>query len=205
MRGSVAVRLRPGPPGCAGESRAASILLGDVCLPRGSSRAVLARRAIPADETRREADGLGGDRVASARFDGLFEQVDIRAPRRQVRALEDREAVDPGLDVDGRGAGGHGRAELAPAPLAEELDAQRRPARQRGGQRTERDPDLSVGTLERAVRLAPNRPEYRYHLGLAYVKANDWARGRSSLEKALALAANFAGADDARRTLAGIR
>jgi tetratricopeptide (TPR) repeat protein len=65
--------------------------------------------------------------------------------------------------------------------------------------------DAAVTPLEQAVRLAPARATYRYHLGMAYLKTNDWARARASLEKALALERDFPGVGDARAALASIR
>jgi Flp pilus assembly protein TadD len=62
-------------------------------------------------------------------------------------------------------------------------------------------PALAVPPLVRAVQKAPENALYRYHLGLAYERAGDVARSRQSLEKALALKPDFAGADDARRAL----
>lgn len=62
-------------------------------------------------------------------------------------------------------------------------------------------PDLAVPAFQRCVDKNPANPIYHYHLGLAYVQAGDAARGRRSLERALALKADFAGAAEARRAL----
>jgi tetratricopeptide (TPR) repeat protein len=63
-------------------------------------------------------------------------------------------------------------------------------------------PQLALEPLTRCVEKDPSNPTYHYHLGLAYLKAGDEARGRSSIERALALRSDFSGADDARRVLA---
>lgn len=65
--------------------------------------------------------------------------------------------------------------------------------------------DLAVASLAQAVRLAPGRATYRYHLGMACLKANDWSRAKVSLEQALRLQADFPGADEARKVLATLR
>ena len=52
----------------------------------------------------------------------------------------------------------------------------------------------AVPALEQAVTLAPDRAAYHYHLGMAYLKANDWTRARASLQRALALGTDFPGA-----------
>jgi tetratricopeptide (TPR) repeat protein len=67
------------------------------------------------------------------------------------------------------------------------------------------------GALERAETLlgqagggAPDNPEIRYHLGLVYAKRGKTEDARREIEQALQ-APNFAGADEARRTLESIR
>jgi len=67
------------------------------------------------------------------------------------------------------------------------------------------------GALERAETLlgqaaggAPDNPEIRYHLGLVYAKRGKKEEARREIERALE-APNFAGADEARRTLESIR
>ncbi len=65
--------------------------------------------------------------------------------------------------------------------------------------------DLAVGPLEHAVSRMPGKATYHYHLGLAYVATNDWAKARASLERALAVDPNFDGAADARRVLGTVR
>jgi tetratricopeptide (TPR) repeat protein len=65
-------------------------------------------------------------------------------------------------------------------------------------------PQLAVSALERCVAQEAGNPVYHYHLGLAYALAGDRARARQALERALALNGTFAGADDARRVLAGL-
>ena len=67
------------------------------------------------------------------------------------------------------------------------------------------------GTLERAETLlaqassaAPDNPEIRYHLGLAYAKRGKKEEARREIGRALE-APNFAGADEARRVLETLR
>jgi Flp pilus assembly protein TadD len=62
----------------------------------------------------------------------------------------------------------------------------------------------ALSAFERALQLAPNNPVYHYHLGLAHLKAGNEERGRAALRRALQLKPDFAGADDARRTLSEI-
>jgi len=45
-------------------------------------------------------------------------------------------------------------------------------------------------------------PAVHYHLGMAYVRNGDVAKGAKSLQKALAMNQSFEGADEARKTLA---
>jgi tetratricopeptide (TPR) repeat protein len=59
----------------------------------------------------------------------------------------------------------------------------------------------AIAAFTRAVERAPNNPVYHYHLGLAYLQSGEKQRGRSELQRALALSPNFNGAEDARRQL----
>ena len=47
-------------------------------------------------------------------------------------------------------------------------------------------------------------PVYHYHLGLAFAKADDEAKARAALKRALSLKPDFAGASDARAKLAAL-
>jgi tetratricopeptide (TPR) repeat protein len=60
---------------------------------------------------------------------------------------------------------------------------------------------LAVSPLRDAVEKDPANPLYQYHLGLAYAKTGDRRKAREALERALAIKADFAGADDARKVL----
>ena len=64
---------------------------------------------------------------------------------------------------------------------------------------------LAVPPFERSVKLDPKNPIFHYHLGLAYLKAGDSGRARVSLQEALALSPDFAGATEARQALASLR
>jgi tetratricopeptide (TPR) repeat protein len=62
-------------------------------------------------------------------------------------------------------------------------------------------PADAIAAFTRAVGRAPNNPVYHYHLGLAYLKIGDKARGREELQRALTLNPEFKGAVDARQQL----
>jgi tetratricopeptide (TPR) repeat protein len=57
-------------------------------------------------------------------------------------------------------------------------------------------------TLEMSVLKEPNNPVYLYHLGMVYASRGDRAKAGRTLDRALAINANFEGADEARRTSA---
>ena len=60
---------------------------------------------------------------------------------------------------------------------------------------------LAIATLRQASEQNPSNPVIHYHLGLAYLKNRDTVEARRSLEHALKLNPQFAGADDAKRVL----
>ncbi len=60
---------------------------------------------------------------------------------------------------------------------------------------------LAVDLLQEALKKAPNRGLYHYHLGLAYQGAGDPVRARTHLEKALQLEPQFAHAEETRKAL----
>jgi tetratricopeptide (TPR) repeat protein len=66
-------------------------------------------------------------------------------------------------------------------------------------------PKLGIPHLEDAVRAAPANPIYRYHLGIAYYRAEMPSKAREELTKALGLAQSFPGSTDAERTLELLR
>jgi tetratricopeptide (TPR) repeat protein len=59
----------------------------------------------------------------------------------------------------------------------------------------------AIAAFTRAVGRAPKNPVYHYHLGLAYLKIGDKARGHGELQRALTLSPDFNGAEDARQQL----
>jgi putative PEP-CTERM system TPR-repeat lipoprotein len=63
----------------------------------------------------------------------------------------------------------------------------------------------AVPPLVRSAEADPANPVTHYHLGLAYVKVGQADLGRRSLEKALALKPDFAGAQNAREVLDSLR
>ena len=60
---------------------------------------------------------------------------------------------------------------------------------------------LAVNLLEEAVRKAPDEPNYRYHLGMTYMKVADRAHATEHLQRALKLSPTFAHADEIKGSL----
>jgi Flp pilus assembly protein TadD len=63
----------------------------------------------------------------------------------------------------------------------------------------------AIQPLVRSAELDPANPVTQYHLGLVYVKAGQTELGRRSLERALTLKSDFAGAQNAREVLNSLR
>jgi tetratricopeptide (TPR) repeat protein len=63
---------------------------------------------------------------------------------------------------------------------------------------------LAIRPLEDSVRKSPNSVNSLYHLGLSYAKVGESAKARETLDRALKLNPNFAGADVARSTMASL-
>jgi Flp pilus assembly protein TadD len=59
--------------------------------------------------------------------------------------------------------------------------------------------------LQEAVDQDPGNPVYRYHLGAALARSGKTADARAQLEEALKLSADFQGAAETRRILAGLQ
>jgi pentatricopeptide repeat protein len=66
-------------------------------------------------------------------------------------------------------------------------------------------PRLAISPLQKSVEAAPKNALFQYHLGMAYAKAGKVPEARASLQEALRLRADFAGADEARATLASLK
>jgi tetratricopeptide (TPR) repeat protein len=66
-------------------------------------------------------------------------------------------------------------------------------------------PALAVPEFQFSVNADPANPLYLYHLGLAYLQAEDKPKARAALERALALNKPFEGRDDAQKKLASLR
>jgi tetratricopeptide (TPR) repeat protein len=62
-------------------------------------------------------------------------------------------------------------------------------------------PGLAISQFQRASEIAPNVPEYHYHLGLAMLKNGDSVKGRASLQRALELKPSASVAGEIRRAL----
>jgi putative PEP-CTERM system TPR-repeat lipoprotein len=64
---------------------------------------------------------------------------------------------------------------------------------------------MAVGPLLQAADKAPKNATIQFHAGLALARAGNKPEARKHLEAALALAPTFAGADEARQTLASLK
>ncbi len=62
----------------------------------------------------------------------------------------------------------------------------------------------ALDPLKESTSAAPTRPVPHFHMGLAYLQLGDTANAKASLETALKLKPDFAGAGEARRVLASI-
>jgi predicted Zn-dependent protease len=62
-------------------------------------------------------------------------------------------------------------------------------------------PELAVPLFARCVEKEPSKGVFRYHLGLAYLKAGQTEKGRAALEQALKAGVDSTTAADARRLL----
>lgn len=60
---------------------------------------------------------------------------------------------------------------------------------------------LAVDLLEETLKKAPQNPTYHYHLGLAYQKANNRARAKEHLERALQINPKYPQAAEIRKAL----
>src|SRR6185503_19662837 len=65
--------------------------------------------------------------------------------------------------------------------------------------------ELAARHLEQSLRRDQSDPSVHFHLGMTYVKLNDPAKARTSLEKALSINPQFAGAAEAKTTLSSLK
>jgi cytochrome c-type biogenesis protein CcmH/NrfG len=63
-------------------------------------------------------------------------------------------------------------------------------------------PGLAVPLFEEAIKKDPKNPTYRFHLGLALLKAGDKARARQAFEGVVNGSPDAPEADEARKALA---
>jgi tetratricopeptide (TPR) repeat protein len=63
---------------------------------------------------------------------------------------------------------------------------------------------MAVGPLEESLKKRPDNANILYHLGLTYAKIGEKAKARETLERALKLNPQLAGAASARQTLASV-
>jgi tetratricopeptide (TPR) repeat protein len=59
----------------------------------------------------------------------------------------------------------------------------------------------AIDTLQEAVNANPKNPNFHYHLGMAYEKANNPAMAKKQLEYTLKISPNYAQADEIRKVL----
>jgi tetratricopeptide (TPR) repeat protein len=59
----------------------------------------------------------------------------------------------------------------------------------------------ALAALQESVERDQRNAAAQYHLGMTYVRLNDWAKGRTALKQALAIDPNFSGAAEARSVL----
>ena len=64
---------------------------------------------------------------------------------------------------------------------------------------------LAIAPFQKSIELDPKNPVFHFHLGLAHLKNGDSPKARIALRDALALAPNFAGANEAKQALASIK
>ena len=60
---------------------------------------------------------------------------------------------------------------------------------------------LALPALREAVDKDPSNPTYQYHLGLAYAKTGARQKAKEALQRALAIKADFSGAEEAKKVL----
>ena len=65
--------------------------------------------------------------------------------------------------------------------------------------------ELAVEPLSQAVGKGPKVATYQFHLGMALAKNGETDKARTALQAALAIDPKFAGADEARKTLASLK
>jgi tetratricopeptide (TPR) repeat protein len=59
----------------------------------------------------------------------------------------------------------------------------------------------AIDTLQQAVDEDPKNPNFHYHLGMAYEKANNYAMAKKQLEYTLQISPNYSHADEIRKVL----
>lgn len=62
----------------------------------------------------------------------------------------------------------------------------------------------AIGAFQTSLELDPRNPIYHYHLGLSYARSGDAPQAKRALAAALRLSPSFAGAEEARATLASL-
>ena len=63
----------------------------------------------------------------------------------------------------------------------------------------------AIDTLQQAVNQDPKNPNFHYHLGMAYEKANNYAMAKKQLEYTLQISPNYPHADEIRKVLSQAR
>ena len=166
--------------------------------PRRCTEAVRGRRRQAAQGPRRRDDDRHDLRDAGPEERGA-------APVREGRAAgchRRRRVEQSGVDVRGRwrqpGSRAAARAERQ-EPHAESSGSQRHAwvgLLQEGSG----DPRRCPRSARPSTRIRQN-PTYQYHLGLAYAKTGDRQKAKEALQRALAIKADFSGAEEAKKVL----
>ncbi len=136
--------------------------------PLAPSRAAAAprgpRAGIPVAPTTSAADRSASTATGSRRPDSIASasRSTSRPARRPEGTIEGFDAVLPDADVDRLRLGRHICPQLGAAPLAEELDPQRRAGRHRRQDRSNDDADLGAAVGQRRGQAAAGRGSVRY-------------------------------------------
>lgn len=167
---------------------------GDLDLAEDAWRRVL--RVTPEDLAAQSS--LMDVLIAAGRGDAAIAAAEELAGRMRSPIADNNLAA---LLLDQRSdAASHERALKLAAPFADSRDPQLLDTLGWASYRTGNVPD-AVKYLRLALTLGGDNPIIRYHLGMAYMASSNNAGARQELEKALKLASQFPGADEARAAL----
>ena len=63
---------------------------------------------------------------------------------------------------------------------------------------------MAISQLKECIEKSPDNPSYHYHLGMAYFMNGEKDKAKEMLSKAITIKPDFAGAEEAKKTLAEI-